>query len=470
VSPTELLGSASFRLAAALTVLFGASTLLIFAFIYWQTAGSETRRIEALITYDARVEASEPRDVIIRFVTNRVTNDFHHLTYAALFDADGGRIAGDLDTLPPDLPPDGQVHVIRVAPTSHTAAPPAETVRAVERRLPDGSLLVIGRSSEELERLRSEVARALKLGLLPAVLLSLATGVILSWRASTRVKEVNEAVERIMGGQLRERLPVHGTADDFDRLAGSVNRMLDEIERLLDEISATGDEIAHDLRTPLTRVRARLENARRRNLSVEELQSAIDKSMVGLDQTLAIITALLRIREIEAGRRRAGFSEVDVGEVIAATDELYQPIAEDRDIRLTLQIEAAATVLGDRDLLFEMVGNLVDNALKFTPPGGAVSVTLVETRGGLMLRIADTGQGILPEERERVLKRFYRSARNQQVPGVGLGLSLVAAIAKLHEIRIAFEDGNPGCIIELHFEGAARRAAARAAELLPQPS
>jgi len=470
VSPSELLRATTFRLATALALLFGASTLLIFAFIYWQTAGSETRRIEALIAYDARVEAGEPRDVIERFVTTRVTQDFHHLTYAALFDAKGQRIAGDLDSMPPDLPPDGLVHVTRVVPAGQ-AGPGIETVRAVERRLPDGSFLVIGRNSEELERLRDEVARALELGLLPAVLLSLATGIVLSWRANTRVKEVNNAAERIMLGHLRERLPVRGTTDDFDRLAGSVNRMLDEIERLLDELKATGDEIAHDLRTPLTRVRARLENARRKRSSIEELEATIDKSMVGLDQALAIITALLRIREIEAGRRRAGFGEVDLAEIVAATDELYQPVAEDKDIRLELLVEAVPRFQGDRDLLIELVGNLIDNALKFTPAGGAVTVTLAEIQGCPVVRVADTGPGIAAEERERVLVRFYRSARDQQIAGVGLGLSLVAAIAKLHDVRIAFSDGAPGCIVDLVFEGTARKSVpmAPAEPLAAQP-
>ena len=462
MSPTDLLRATTFRLALALATLFGASTLLIFVFIYWQTAGSETRRIEALIEYDARVEAGEPRALIERFVTNRVTNDFHHLTYAALFDADGKFVAGDLKQIPLGLPLDGLVHVTRVVPGESGAT--TEAVRAVARRLPDGSVLVVGRTSEELERLREQVARALGLGLLPAILLSLATGIVLSWRANARVKAVNDTAERIMHGQLRERLPIRGTGDDFDRLSGSVNRMLDEIERLLDELKGTGDEIAHDLRTPLTRVRARLENARRRAGTAAEFETAIDKSMAGLDQALSIITALLRIREIEAGRRRSGFGAVDLAEVVAATEELYQPMAEDRDIALTVRAEAIGRLHGDHDLLFELVGNLVDNALKFTPQGGTVRVVLEETRSGLVLRVADSGPGIAPEDRERVLLRFYRSARDQHIAGVGLGLSLVAAIAKLHEARVTIGDAAPGCVISVHFEGS-QRVAARPVEL-----
>jgi signal transduction histidine kinase len=229
--------------------------------------------------------------------------------------------------------------------------------------------------------------------------------------------------------------------------------MLDEIARLLDEIKATGDEIAHDLRTPLTRVRARLENAKRKQAVPGELAQIIDKSIHGLDQALAIITALLRIREIEAGRRRAGFRAVKLSEIVHAVDELYQPIAEDRTIALTLDIAAQPVMFGDRDLLIEAVGNLVDNALKFTPEGGSVGIVLGQRQGRPLLVIADSGPGIAEEEREAVFLRFHRSARAQHVPGVGLGLSLVAAIAKLHDIRITLGEGAPGCRVELDFHG-----------------
>jgi signal transduction histidine kinase len=281
----------------------------------------------------------------------------------------------------------------------------------------------------------------------------------MSWRAQTRVKEVNIAAVRIMRGHLRERLPVRGSSDDFDRLAISVNRMLDEIERLLDEVKATGDEIAHDLRTPLTRVRARLENARRKGASAEEYESVIEKSMQGLDQALAIITALLRIREIEAGRRRAGFRQVELAEIVTAVDDLYQPIAEDKNIRVSLDIAETPRLFGDRDLLIEAVGNLVDNAIKFTPEGRTVNVALTVRRGWPLIQVADTGPGIAEDERETVFLRFHRSASAQQVPGVGLGLSLVAAIAKLHDIRITLRDDVPGCMVELAFAGAVRRRA-----------
>ncbi|HVJ55658.1 MAG TPA: ATP-binding protein [Aliidongia sp.] len=444
----DLAQGTTFRLACAFAGFFGASTVVLFLFIYWQTAGSEVNRIDNLIAKDAKIVAELPSDAVRQFVETRVTGDFHRLSYAALFDAQGHPVAGNLDTLPEGLPPDGKVHITRIQPTER-AFDELESVRAVERRLGDGELLVIGRNSEEVERLRAELISALELGLIPAMIAALAGGMFLSWRTSNRVKEVHRAAERIMRGHLRQRLPVRGTRDEFDKLSHSVNLMLDEIERLLDELKATGDEIAHDLRTPLTRVRARLENTRRADATPEELEAAIDKATIGLDQALAIITALLRIRELEVGRRRAGFTQIDLAEVVSAIHDLYQPLAEEKDIALLLETNGSAPIYGDHDLLIEAIGNLVDNAVKFTPEGGKIRVILAERDGMPVIRIEDNGPGIAPEEREMVFTRFYRSGRTKGTMGMGLGLSLVAAITRLHNISIDIGDNKPGCAIEL---------------------
>ena len=330
---------------------------------------------------------------------------------------------------------------------------PFEQVRAVDRRLANGNYLVIGRNSEAIERLRDLVLRALGLGVIPAFILSLATGAFLSWRTQKRVQDVNQTAERIMLGQLRERLPTRGGHDEFDRLAISVNRMLDEIERLLNELRATGDEIAHDLRTPLTRVRARLERGLSTAATREELATAVDRSILGLDQALAVITALLRIREIEIGQRRSGFAAVDLREIIMAIEDLYQPIGEERGIAFTVSAPEGMVVRGDRDLLVEAVGNLVDNAIKFTHPGGSVALSLFKCDSKVVIRVADSGPGIDARERDAVFTRFYRSESSRKFEGTGLGLSLVAAIANLHRIDIAIEDSHPGLTVELRFCG-----------------
>ncbi len=446
----ELLGTTAFRLALAFAGFFVGATLLLFAFIYLNTAFSETNRVDQLISTEAAFLANEPSEILLQLVTTRITNDFHRVSYAGLFDRDGHRLAGNLIEIPIGLMPDGKPYPVQAVPLASSPLP-VEQVHAVERRLANGTYLVIGRNSEAIERLRGLVLRALGLGVIPAFILSLAAGAFLSWRTQKRVQEVNLTAGRIMLGQLRERLPTRGGRDEFDRLAISVNRMLDEIERLLNELRATGDEIAHDLRTPLTRVRARLERGLSGAGSREELAAAVERSILGLDQALAVITALLRIREIEVGQRRSGFAAVDLREIVVAIEDLYQPIGEERGIAFDVTAAQEVIVRGDRDLLVEAVGNLVDNAIKFTHPGGTVELSLSKRDGRAVIRVADSGPGIEAHERDAVFTRFYRSESSRKFEGTGLGLSLVAAIANLHQIDIAIEDSHPGFTVELRF-------------------
>jgi signal transduction histidine kinase len=450
VNLSEIFAATTFRLALAFAGFFAGASLLLFAFIYWNTAIFETRRIDQLIATDAKILATEPTDVMMQVVSTRVTNDFHRVAYAGLFDARGNRIAGNLASLPAGLAASGDVALVKMIPFG-SPAQPIEAARAVMRHLPNGDALVIGRNSESVQRLRDVVLRALTLGVIPLVVFSLVAGIFLSWRAQKRVHEVHKTAESILRGHLRERLPTRGGRDDFDRLAMSVNRMLDEIERLLDQLRATGDEIAHDLRTPLTRVRARLERGMSATESRAQLEGAVEHAIVGLDQALSVITALLRIREIEAGRRRSGFGGVDLSQIVTAIEDLYQPIAEEKNITLVATSVLVGPVRGDKDLLIEAVGNLIDNAIKFTPPGGVVSLALLDRDGRPVVRVADSGPGIAPPERDAVFARFYRSEISRKFDGAGLGLSLVAAIASLHEIDIVVEDNGPGCIVELRF-------------------
>ena len=264
---------------------------------------------------------------------------------------------------------------------------------------------------------------------------------------------MNQRVQRIVAGELRERLPTRGVDDPFDRLAVIVNGMLDEIEALVQSMAGAGDDIAHDLRTPLTRVRVGLERGRQNARSVEELRAAVDHAIVGLDQSLAIITALLRITEIAHSRRLAAFSQVALADLVREVGELYEPIAEDKRVAFTVGVQEDVVVRGDRDLLFEAIANLVDNAVKFTPEGGSVEVSLTRVGDEGVVRVCDNGPGIAAAERDLVTRRFYRSDKSRRDPGLGLGLSLVAAIAKLHGFRFSISPG-PGCVAEIAGERA----------------
>jgi signal transduction histidine kinase len=321
-------------------------------------------------------------------------------------------------------------------------------VRLIARTLPDAKVLLVGRDADEIGEIAWVVGRALALGLFPAVFLCIAVGVALGARARKRIVDVNERVQRIIAGNLHERLPVGNTDDPFSKLAMIVNGMLDEMETLIQSLAGVGHDIAHDLRTPLTRARLMLERGRSNAATLQQLQAVADKTVEALDQSLAIITAILRLAEIEKSQRSAGFGHVALADLIREVGDMYEPIAEDKGISLVVQSPHELNVHGDRDLLIEAVANLVDNAIKFTPAGGRVEVGLLRGDDETVVRVKDTGSGISEHERDAVLRRFYRSDKIRHTSGLGLGLNLVAAIVKLHGFRFTIRPGA-GCVVEI---------------------
>jgi signal transduction histidine kinase len=442
----DFVRTTTFRWTLGVSGAFVLCTLLLFGFVYWQTAAYMTSRIDGLLTDELRVIVAAAPEQRLEHIDNRLRQDPRRVRIAGLFGADGRHIGGNVETLPPGLvsgvPASAQVARI------DNRGRETQNVRLIAHRLPSGEELVVGRNIDELSEIAEIVGQALALGLLPAFGLAVATGILLSLRAKKRLEEVNRTILRIVAGDLRERLPTHGRDDPFDQLAVSVNRMLGEIEALIHEIAGVGDDIAHDLRTPLTRVRVRLERGRERATTLEELRGVADQAIAGLDQSLAIITALLRIAEIEHSRRLEGFSQVGLAPLLREVGDLYDPIAEDKGVALRVEAADGATVHGDRDLLFEAVANLVDNAVKFTPAGGCVELALSRRDGETIVGVRDTGPGIPESERDAVTRRFYRADKSRRTEGLGLGLSLVAAIVKLHGFRLAIAAG-PGCTVEI---------------------
>ena len=321
-------------------------------------------------------------------------------------------------SLPSGLKVDATAQSGKIVRTDH-ADLGEQTVRAIAQRMQNGDVLVIGRNVDEASEISHVVGQALALGLLPALCLCLLAGAWLSVRAEKRVEEVNQRVQRIIAGDLKERLPHRNVDEPFSKLAIIVNGMLDEMETMINALAGVGNDIAHDLRKPLTRARLALERGRANATSLEQLQAATDKAITGIDQSLTIITALLRLAEIENSRRSAGFSNVPLHEMLREVCDIYEPIAENKNIALRVHIDQDLNVRGDRDLLVEAVANLVDNAIKFTPDGGRVDMGLLRDDGRTIVRVTDTGPGISEEEREAVLRRFYRSDKMRNTPGVG---------------------------------------------------
>ncbi len=409
--------------------------------LYWlicaETMQYERHRIDQNLINDMHgLERGAP-DQMARIVDTLFSAELHRETFAALFTQGRAPLAGALRDFPAALPVDGVVHRVDVTlPALHGVQ--NETVRAVAAQLPDGRIVVLGRSSDGLIQLRVIVWRTLLLGLIPGVLLALFGGMVASLRAMGRVAALNDAITRIMAGDLHKRLPTHD--DALGQLARSVNRMLDEISRLIEEVQGVGDDIAHDLRTPLTRVRSRLEGGRGRAATLADLSAVVEKAIEDLDQTFSLITALLRIGQIESGARREGFRQVSLAAIVHEASDLYQPMAELKSLRLEMRVDDTGMVLGDRDLLFEAVANVLDNAVKFTPAGGLIRISLLDRPSGPVIRVQDSGPGVPPAERDAVTKRFYRADRSRHVQGSGLGLSIVCAVLRLHGFRLAMNE------------------------------
>ncbi|HVH81446.1 MAG TPA: HAMP domain-containing sensor histidine kinase [Stellaceae bacterium] len=255
-----------------------------------------------------------------------------------------------------------------------------------------------------------------------------------------------------MNGDLGRRLPSDGRGGDLNRLVRVVNSMLDEIERLMHEVQGVIEDVAHDLRTPLTRLLAGLERVRRRGSSVSDYELAVDEAVAEAKEILTTFAALLRIAEVEGGARKAGFRPLNLNTIATDVAELYEPVAENKGILLSLETASppdVVDIVGDRSLLFEAFGNLLDNAIKYCPAGSRVRLRVLTTESDIGVEVSDTGQGIPEAEREAVLRRFHRVDKSRTAPGSGLGLSLVSAVAKLHELELTIGDACPGCRVVL---------------------
>jgi signal transduction histidine kinase len=426
---------------------FAVCIVLFSAFVYWEAADYMLAKTDAALTEETLAIAADSPNRQLNAIDDRLSQDPRRIKLAGLFGSDRHRIAGNLESLPHGLKVDAPVQsaaAIRIDQNGREEM----TVRAIARSLPNGNVVVIASNIDELKELAEVVARALMLGLPFALGWGLVIGMVLSVRAQKRVAAFNTLVRRIVAGDLRQRLPTRGLDHPFDKLAEIANGMLDEIEAVVQEMAGVGNEIAHDLRTPLTRVRLALERGRANARTLEELQAVTDRAISGVDHSLTIIMKLLRIAEIEHGGRLCGFNNVALADLVREVGDLYEPIAEDKHITLHVASGGDASVRGDRDLLLEAVANLVDNALKFTPAGGHVELALVHGKNESIVRVSDSGPGIRENEREAVTRRFYRSDKSRNTFGCGLGLSLVSAIVKLHGFQLTIATG-PGCVAEI---------------------
>lgn len=443
----EVFNSRAFRLALGFSLAISVATAAVFAFIYLQVSRADMDQVGAVLVDEAAKSVGGSEADLRRALELRLTRDIRRLDFVALLDRKSQVIFGNVPAMP-RIPIDGKAHFVEEGLLPDPFGNKDPTIFVASRRA-DGGVLLLGRSLREDYDLQETLLRALAIALLPTILLSLAIGVWFARRASQRFERVHHAIVRIMNGELDSRLPVTNEDGDIDKVARAVNLMLDEIARLLDQLKSAGDSIAHDLRTPLAVARAKIERALDNDSQIDQPREALEAALAQIEKASVTISAILRISAVENDARKRQFKDFDLAAVCAQLLDFYEPLAESKAVAMTVDADRPVPVRGDQDLMREALSNLIDNAIKFTPAGGAVRIEARMADGRPFVRVSDTGVGVPPQERARIFDRFYRGERSGQSPGHGLGLSIAATIANLHGFDLTVEDNHPGARFEL---------------------
>lgn len=440
VPTRNLWNTTTVRLTALFGAVFATGIALLLGLVYFQTAGYLTRRVDQALTTEAkRLEQSGPDFILTRFKQETARDPLNSL---GLFSFDGERLAGDTNLRPVDLTLDGR-------PRDAPARADASSSRALGERTSWGEILIVQRDTRQLVAVRAIILGALLWSGGAIALFGLISAVALGLRPLARIAAMRRASDAISAGDFSLRLPVTGSRDELDELAKIANRMMDEAERLMTEARTVGQGVAHELRSPLTRLRAMLDHAIESFGADDPRRRLLEQCVSEADAMLVRFQALLRIAALEARGRRTGIENISLTEIVDQIAELYGPLAAELGISLEADGGRSLIIRGDGALLFEALSNLVDNALKFTGARGHVSVSARREPGMIHLEVKDNGPGIPEAERSLVTKRFYRGQRHSSIRGHGLGLSLVAAVADLHGFELRFDDANPGAIVQI---------------------
>ena len=454
----ELLRTSTFRLAIFYFGLFALSSFAVLALIYWQTVVYADQQTGETIEAEITGLSEQYRDLglagLVQVIEERSNPERGSSMLYLLTDPNGRPIAGNLSNWPDaHIDPDGWMR-FRLGAVGGNAKD-RHIAQATSFLLPGGFQLLVGRDLAERQQYRTRVIAALAWSAILMLALGLIGGVIASRTALRRIETINRAAAGIIAGDISRRIPVGKSGDEFDRLAGNLNAMLDRIEHLMGGIREVTDNIAHDLRSPLGRLRNRIETALHAPPSADTYVDALQQSIEDADQLLATFTALLDIAEVESGAPRAAMEAIDLTALVVGLTELYEPAAEEAGLMLSQNIGSTPILIrGNRQLLSQALSNLIENAIKYTPTGGSASVALTANSNTASVTIADSGPGIPLQARERVFERFFRLEASRTTPGNGLGLSLVKAAIHLHkgEIRLdsAYGDATaPGLKITI---------------------
>ena len=440
--PLELLRSAGLRLGLIYAVLFCLSALVLSAFLWWSTAGLLDRQTDAAINADAQgllERFVEGPEALVETIQERLAANVDDDAIYLFTDALMRPIAGNLERWPRVI-----TNNVEWAEIPIDRAGVRGLARIRNFVLPGGFHLLVGRDVQARAELRRIITNALFWVQVIVVVFGLAGALAVRGLFRLTIADVAAAANAFSRGDLTRRVRTSGIGDEFDRLAQEINTMLDRVTALMDGVRQVSNAIAHDLRTPITRARARLEDAASSARNEDDLRAAIERAEADLDGIVAVFQALLRISEIEAGSRRSAFTRFDLGPLLSDMAELYTAAAEENGQALEQDVPPILPAFGDRDMLQQAVANLLDNALKFSPPGSTIRLFARTAGGRLEIGVSDQGPGIPPEDRGRATERFFRGESARNTPGSGLGLALVQAVAALHGGVLRLEGNDPG--------------------------
>ncbi|HTB67693.1 MAG TPA: HAMP domain-containing sensor histidine kinase [Steroidobacteraceae bacterium] len=456
--PTRIFKGESFRFAALFALVFLTLTGVLIGTVLWIVAGTERNTLIAANEADVSTVTNglhaEGLGEALEVVQQRLGTPAstmtlrHHFapdSYMVIEDANGKVLAGNLPFVPCtagifrlSLPPTGGHHHPRIVLGSCTPLTAAAT-------------LFVGRDTVALSATRERILHAFGWVALGTCAFAILGGLFLGRRFMAQVDAITQTCERVIAGRLNERIPIRGRADEWDRLARAINEMLDRISTLLENLQQVSSDVAHDLRTPLTRLRNRLEAAREKSTGVVDYSAAITHAIEDTDQLLSMFSALLRISQIEAGTRAQTFAMVDITALLERVYQLYLPLAEDCRHPLARTLHQELHIRGDHELLTQLFSNLVENALHHTPAGTNIRIVLQAVQGEPVASVIDDGPGVPAEDLEKVTRRFYRGSASRSAEGHGLGLALVAAIAQLHGARLQLANAMPGLRVDVAF-------------------
>jgi signal transduction histidine kinase len=450
----KTLTSSTFKLALIAIGIFGVIVSAIFSYVYLSTSSyvrsrSDRAIMSEYLSLHGAYERSG-RDGLIALIRQRIADQGFADNVYIIVDPSLAVLGGNLKVWPSTVTAASGWTEFR-APEPLPNATNRPLLRAMLETFPGGDRLLVGRDISDLDSFADQIKTAVISGVALIFVIAGVTIILVTRRTVGRIESINATSRAIMLSGLDKRIPLRGSNDEWDSVAENLNLMLDRIEILMGEVKQVSDNVAHDLRTPLTRMRGRLEKAYHGQRIADDDQLLIGDTIADLDAVLRIFSSLTRIAQIETQARKGAFRTVNLFEIASEVIELYDAAAEQDGTRLTVVGDREVLVTGDRDLIFDAIANLVDNAIKHGRPGGQVVVANENIDGEPVISIADDGPGIPADEYEHVFKRFYRLEHSRYTPGNGLGLSLVAAVARLHGARIEMLDNSPGLKLKLWF-------------------